>query len=116
METITIKLGQNVELIIDEPSTVSCNERPLLLTSAIVHTLSDVTNLNPSLKAGFFPLTIGSTVYRIYYQLRVKRLTNALALYSDVISHIQDNPHLYDQRLASKAIQVLRECYINYLT
>lgn len=115
MDTITIKLGENVELIFDEPSTISSKERPLLLTSVIVHTLSDVTSLNPSIKTGIFPLTIGSTVYRIYYQLKVKQLTNALILYSEVISHIQENPHLYDQRLASKAIQVLRECYRDYL-
>lgn len=115
MSTRTINLGDDAELIIDEPSSLSSNERPLLVTSAIVQALSGSTSLSPSTKSGYLPITIGSTVYQIYYQLRVKRVMNALSAYSEVISHIKQNPHLYDRRLALKAIEVLRECYKEYL-
>lgn len=115
MSTRTINLGNDAELIIEEPSSLSSSERPLLLTSAIMQALSGSTSLSPSTQSGYLPITIGSTVYQIYYQLRVKRVMNALSAYSEAISHIQQNPHLYDRRLASKAVEVLRECCKEYL-
>lgn len=110
MGTRTINLGNDAELIIEEPSSLSSSERPLLLTSVIVQALSGSTSLNQSTQSGYLPITIGSTVYQIYYQLRVKRVMNALSAYSEAISHIQQNSHLYDRRLAHKAVEVLREC------
>ena len=110
MSTRTINLGNDADLIIDEPSSLSSSERPLLVTSAIVQALSGSTSLSPSTQSGYLPITIGSTVYQIYYQLRVKRVMNALSAYSEAIIHIQQNPHLYDWRLAHKAVEVLREC------
>lgn len=115
MSTRTINLGDDAELIIDEPSSLSSNERPLLVTSAIVQALSGSTSLSPSTQSGYLPITIASTVYQIYYQLRVKRVMNALSAYSEAISHIQQHPHLYDRRLALKAVEVLRECCQEYL-
>jgi hypothetical protein len=115
MSTRTINLGNDVELIIDEPSSLSSSERPLLLTSAIVQALSGSTSLSPSIHSGYLPISIGSTVYRIYYQLRVKRAMNALSAYSEAIIYIQQNPHLYDRRLTLKAVEVLQECCKEYL-
>lgn len=115
MNTRTINLGNDAELIIDEPSSLSSSERPLLLTSTIIQAFLGLTSLSQSTQSGYLPITIGSTVYRIYYQLRVKRVMNALSAYSEVISHIQQNPHLYDSRLASKAVEVLRECCREHL-
>jgi hypothetical protein len=115
MSTRTINLGNDAELIIEEPSSLSSSERPLLLTSAIVQALSGSTSLSPSTHSGYLPISIGSTVYQIYYQLRVKRVMNALSAYSEAISHIQQNPHLYEHRLAHKAVEVLRECCKEYL-
>jgi len=110
MGTRTISLGSGAELIIDEPNSLSPSERPLLITSAIVEALSNSGSLTPSTRSGFLPITIGYKVYSIYYQLKVRRITNVLTAYSEAINHIQHNPHLYDRRLATKAIQVLREC------
>ncbi|MFB2972613.1 hypothetical protein ACE1CD_26945 [Aerosakkonema sp. BLCC-F183] len=111
MVKINIKLGNDAELIIDEPKSASSGDRAIIITSAIAQAFSDSTSLSPSTQTGFLPITIGSTVFRIYYELRVKRILNALTAYSEAIRHIQQNPHLYDQRLARKAIEVLRECY-----
>ncbi|MCL1468016.1 hypothetical protein [Argonema galeatum] len=111
MATITIKLGNEADLIIDEPNSASSGDRAIIVTSAIAQAFSDSTSLSPSTRTGFLPITIGSKVFRIYYELRVKRIMNALTAYSEAISHIEQNPHLYDQRLARKAIEVLRECY-----
>ncbi|NET45491.1 hypothetical protein [Okeania sp. SIO2B3] len=110
MGTRTIDLGNGAELTIDEPNSLSSSERPLLVTSAIVQAISDSASLTPSTRSGFLPITIGYEVFRIYYQFRVRRVMNALTVYSEAINHIQKNPHLYDRRLATKAIQVLHEC------
>lgn len=104
-----IKLGNDVDLIIDEPASVSSTERTLVVASAIVQEFSGKGTLAPTNKEGNLPIRIGSTVYQVYYQLRVKRVLNALAVYSEAIRHIEENPNLYNPRLACKAIKVLRE-------
>lgn len=111
MVTRIIKLGNDAELIIDEPSSASSGERAIMLTSAIAQTFSNSTSLSPSTRTGSLPITIGSTVFRVYYEFRVKRVINALTAYSEAIIHIEQNPHLYDLRLANKALEVLRDCY-----
>jgi hypothetical protein len=111
MGTRNIKLGNDAELIIDEPNSASSSERAIIITSAIVQAFSNSTSLSASIRNGFLPIKIGTTVFRIYYELRVKRIITALTAYSEAISHIEQNPHLYDQRLARKAIEVLRQCY-----
>lgn len=111
MTQAKISLSEDIELIIDEPDSVSSYERPLIVTSAIVQEFSSSLSINPSIRTGYLPITIGSRIYSIYYELRTRRVINALTAYSHAILHIRQNPHLYDRRLASKAIEVLIECY-----
>ena len=111
MGKTVIKLGDKAELIIDEPNVISTNDRAMVLITAIAQEFSGVTALNPSRHIGTLPVRIGATVYRVYYELKVKRVINALTAYSEAIAHIENNPHLYDARLSRKAIEVLRKCY-----
>lgn len=110
-----IKLGDNVDLILDGPSAVSSVDLALIVTEVIVQEFSVGSIRSPSIYTGSLPVRIGSTIYRIYYQLKVNRIMNALTAYSEAIRHIENNPYLYDRRLARKAIEVLRECYLNEL-
>lgn len=111
MGKTVIRLGNKADLIIDEPNVISASNRAIVLTTAIAQEFSGVTALNPSRHTGTLPIKVGATVYRVYYELRVKRVINALTAYSEAIAHIENNPHLYDTRLSRKAIEVLRKCY-----
>jgi hypothetical protein len=115
MGQTVIKLGDHADLILDEPSAVSSTERALILTEIVTQEFSATGIRNPSVHTGSLPVQIGSTIYRIYYQLKVNRIMNALTAYSEAIRHIENNSHLYDRRLARKAIEVLRECYLSEL-
>jgi hypothetical protein len=110
-KTSVIDLGADVELVIEEPDGLSSADRALAVTSACVREFGDGGLVFPCQRSGSFPVTIAGRIYSIYYQVRVKRVINALTVYSETIKHIQNNPHLYDSRLATKAIDVLRECF-----
>lgn len=115
MGQTVIRLGDNADLILEEPGAVSSADRALIVTEVIIQEFSLGYTRSPSVHSGSLPIRIGSTIYRIYYQLKVNRIMNALTAYSEAIRHIENNPYLYDRRLARKAIQVLRECYLNEL-
>lgn len=107
-----ISLGNNVELIIDEPNAISANERALVVTSAILNLVSQSnSSLYPSTISGYLPIEIGRQIYQVYYQFKVRRIINTLNIYNDAIVHIQNNRHLYHPHLANQAIETLRECY-----
>lgn len=106
-----IQLGQDAELIIDEPNYASSADRTAIVTSAILQEFSGLGYVNPAIQYGSLWLRIGAKFCRIEYELHVKRVLNALTAYSEAIDHIQSNPNLYDQRLAKKAVTVLRRCY-----
>lgn len=110
-KTSVVNLGTDIELVIEEPNGLSSLNRALVVTSACVQEFGDGGLVFPSQRDGIFPITIAGRVYSIYYRIRVKRVINALTVYSETIKHIQNNPHLYDSRLATKAIEVLRSCF-----
>lgn len=111
MGQTVIDLGDQAELVIDEPNSQCSQHRATVITIALLNEFGGATNLGPAQRSGSVSLTIGYSLYRIYYQLRVKRVLSALTAYSEAIRHIQENIYLYDYRLARKAIEVLRECH-----
>jgi hypothetical protein len=110
-----IYLGDDIEIYIDEPVEITAIDRPYLVTSVLAENTFDGSSLLPNLYAGSVPLTIGHRVYWFYYQLRVKRVLDALDVYSAAVKHIEQNGHLYDARLAYKAIEVLRQAFYRRL-
>src|SRR5260221_13447890 len=115
MSEVVVSISDGIELIIDESENLSTAERSMVLTSALIEQIGEGRTVIPSLFQGSLVLDVGYRVYRVYYQLRIKRVMDALSIYSDAISHIESNPHLYDQRLAKKAIETLRECFYRKL-
>ena len=111
MGKTVIKLSDQAQLILDEPAVVSSAERGLIVAEIITQEFSAARTRKPSIYTGSLPVRIGSRIYRIYYQFKVNQVMNALTAYSEAIRHIENNSHLYDRRLARKAIEVLRECY-----
>src|SRR5258706_13574709 len=94
-----IYLGNDIEIFIDEPVEVSAIERPYFVTSILADHAFDGSTLLPSVYTGSIPLRIGYQVYRFYYEMRVKRVVDALDVYSEAIKHIEYNSGLYDARL-----------------
>lgn len=106
-----IKLGDKADLIIEEPSSLPSANRALVVASAVLEGFKGSNVLRASSHSGSLPITIGYSVFKVYYRLRVKRVLSALEAYSEAIRHIENNFHLYDARLARKAIEVLKECH-----
>lgn len=111
----TIILGQDAELIIDAPASVSDSSQSLVVAKAICQEFGGVTSLSPSTRTGSLSLRVGSSVYRVYYEFRVKRIMSALTAYSEAIRHIENNRYRYDQGLAEVAIETLRKCHRDVL-
>lgn len=108
----TIPLADGVDLIIDEPSGTSSSDRAAMLASAIISEFGNSSvSLMPINKRGEFEFKVGYSIFRIYYQYKANRVLNALEAYNAAIRYIENNPHLFDQRLARKAIEVLKKCY-----
>jgi hypothetical protein len=110
MGRVTISLGNSAELIIDEPSSASPSDRALVLTHAVARSFSKHPRRQFETIGGSLPLRIGHRLVEVYYQLKVKKALDALTAYSEAIKHIEDNMLGYDDRLARKAIEVLRQC------
>jgi len=111
MGQTVIRLGDQAELILDEPAAVSSTERALIVSEIVAREFSGTASRKPAIYTGSLPVRIGARIFRIYYQFKVKQVMNALTAYSEAIRHIENNPHLYDRRLARTAINVLRQCY-----
>ena len=108
-----IQISDDIEIYIDAPTEITQIERPYLMTTIVAHQSSRV--LLADIYTGSIPLTIGYQFYRFNYTMRVKRIIDALDVYSQTIHHIEHNPQLYDSRLARKAIEVLRQCFYDKL-
>lgn len=111
MSDVHLTLGKDIELILHEPTQMRPEHRILAFTSALVQEVGDKKHLLATKSQGNIVITAGELIYRVYYQFRVQRAMNALDAYSNAIAHIRSNPHLYDSRLAEKAIQLLRILY-----
>lgn len=113
MSQRTIPLADGVDLIIDEPNGMPSSSRATLVASTVINefgngTTSNFSSLN---RQGEFEFEIGSSIFKIYYQYKAKRVLNALEAYSVAIRYIEININQFDYELAQKAIEVLRNCY-----
>lgn len=107
----TISLDVGVDLIIDEPYNISSSNRAAIVTGALLNEFpNSSTSLLPSNKRGEFEFKVGDNIFTVFYQYKAKRVISALEAYSSAIRYIENNSHLFDQRLARKAIEVLRKC------
>jgi hypothetical protein len=106
-----IALGANAELIIEEPDLVPTSNRAVIITHAVAQAFQQSSCRQPGSIQGSVPIQIGQRLVRVYYELRIRRVLDALSAYSEAILHIKNNEDRYDRRLARKAIEVLRACY-----
>lgn len=108
----TVPLGVGIDLIIDEPYNVEPSNRAAIIASAVINEFNDGSaSVSPWNGAGAFDFKIGGSIFKIYYQYKTNRVINALEAYSGAIRYIESNPHLFDQRLSRKAIEVLKKCF-----
>ena len=111
MQKRVVRLGENCELIIDEPPEISSNVRSFVIVSILAEILSSSNAPFSTSETGNIILPLGLRIYQIYYEFKVQRIISNLELYNGAISHIAQNPDLYDQRLAKKAIDVLQKTF-----
>lgn len=110
-----LSLGNGAELILSEPDGLYSNHRSLVVAEVLLDVFSNQGSSLSKSKSGSVMLDLGYGVYRAYYQIKIKRVLTALDAYTGAIRHIEGNPHLYDARLATKAIAVLNQAYKNEL-
>jgi hypothetical protein len=107
----TVYIDRDVELTFDEPAHTSSLDRTVIVASAVAQEFLSNSHIMPSTRSGSLSVTIAGKAYQIYYKFKVRKVLRAVEIYSSAISHIENNMYLYDQRLARKAIKVLRKAF-----
>lgn len=116
MNDIVISLGDDAEIILNEPDESPQGLQALAIFSLLEKELANRGPGGSAARSGSLLISLGRQVYHYHYQLRMKRILSALALYSEAIEYIESHLESYDQRLAAAAIRVLRETYLRKLS